>query len=140
MGKTLTVIEDFAYLTAGDTFTLSEDGTEYVAEQHEVFDRNSDDDNEFKSTFSSRFTISPAYARELIENGILEDPYDTPSAKDENFVNVFDEIDDMLMQYGTELDELPDKMKNQPECLKVEKTTVLTNLVKVLNHLKSLKK
>lgn len=140
MGKTLNVIEDFAYLTAGDVLTLSEDGTEYVAESHEVFDRNSDDNTEFRSSFTSRFTISPAYAQELIENGILEDPSYTDDATNRSFVNVFDEIDDLLSTYGEELEKLPTEMKDQPECLKVEKATVLSNLVSVLNHLKSLKK
>lgn len=138
MGKTLNVIEDFAYLTQGDVFTLSEDGSEYVAEQNEVFDRNDDQNGNYKSSFTSRFTISPAYAKELIAEGILEDPWN--NKVDENFVNVFDEIDDMLTTYNSELNTISDTMKGQPECLKVEKTTVLTNLIKVLNHLKSLKK
>lgn len=140
MGKTLNVIEDFAYLTAGDVLTLLEDGSEYVIESHEVFDRNNDDNTEFKSSFTSRFSISPAYAQELIENGVLEDPNQMHDLHNETFVNVFDEIDDLLETYGIELDNLPNTMKDQPECLKVEKATVLSNLVNVLNHLKSLKK
>lgn len=138
MGKTLNVLEDFAYLTPGDVLTLSEDGSEYVFEQNESLDRNDDNDNNFKSNFTARFTISPAYAKELIEQGVLEDPYDTD--QNDNFVNIFDEIDEMLDCYTTELRSIPESMKNQPECLKVEKTTVLSNLIKTLNHLKSLRK
>lgn len=139
MNKTLNVIEDFAYLTPGDVFTLSDDGSEYVIEENEVFDRSDDKDGLFKSTYNSRFAISPAYAKELIKHGILEDPYDTKE-NDGTFVNVFDEIDTLIDRYNDDLQKLPKEMENQPECLKVERTTVLTNLLNVLKHLKSLKK
>ena len=138
MRKTLNVIEDFAYLTPGDVFVLSDDGKEYVAEENYVTDEG-DENNSFKSSFSSKFAISPSYARELIKHGILEDPYDVKT-DDGTFVNVFDEIDTLIDQYETDLQKLPKEMEDQPECLKVEKTTVLTNLVNVLKHLKSLKK
>lgn len=137
MRNTLNVIEPFMYLEPGDTFELTKDGN-YVAEQHEVFNRNNDDNDAIKSSFYSSFTISPNYAKELIKAGILEDPFATKNT--EPFVNVFDEIDDMLVTYNSELNNINTDMKDQPECLKVEKTTVLKNMIKMLNHLKGLKK
>lgn len=139
MGKTLNVIEEFAYLTPGDKFVLSDDGTEYVAEQNEIFNRSDDKSGAFKSSFSYKLALSPAYARELIKKGILEDPFDVKT-NDSDFVNVFDEIDDMIYEYENDLNNIPKTMEDQPECLKVERTTVLKNIVKVLYHLKSLKK
>lgn len=139
MGKTLNVIEEFAYLTPGDKFVLSDDGSEYIAEQNEIFNRSDDKSGAFKSSFSYKFTISPAYARELIKKGILEDPSDVKT-NNSDFVNVFDEIDDMIYEYENDLNNIPKTMEDQPECLKVERTTVLKNIVKVLYHLRSLKK
>lgn len=137
MRNTLNVIEPFMYLEPGDTFELTKDGN-YVAEQNEVFNRNNDENDVIKSSFHSAFTISPDYAKELIKAGILEDPFATKNT--EPFVNVFDEIDDMLITYNSDLNNIDKDMKDQPECLKVEKTTVLKNMIKMLNHLKGLKK
>ena len=74
----------------------------------------------------------------MVKNGILEDPFATKT--NSSFVNVFDEIDDMLIKYNADLHNIDKDMKGQPECLKVEKPTVLSNLIKVLTHLKGLRK
>ena len=42
--------------------------------------------------------------------------------------------------YADALKNLDEDMKDQPTCLKVEKTTVLNNMIKLLNHLKGLKR
>lgn len=99
---------------------------------------NNREDGEMKTSFSSKFVISAKYAEELIKSGILEDPFATKNT--EPFVNVFDEIDDMLIIYSNELKNIDKDMKDQPACLKVEKTTVLNNMIKILNHLKGLKR
>ena len=71
----------------------------------------------------------------MIKAGILEN-----AKTDKSFVNVFDEIDNMINTYSTELKNIDKDMANSPECLKVEKTTVLQNLIKTLDHLKTLRK
>jgi hypothetical protein len=60
--------------------------------------------------------------------------------KNDKFVNVFDEIHDMLETYTEELSNIDEDMANQPACLKIEKETVLRNLINALSHLNSLKK
>lgn len=137
MSKILRVIEPFFVMDLGDTFTLSEDGKTYYAEHNEEF-RTAKDDGDLTSTYNSTFAISPKWAQQLIEDGYLEE-VDTPKT-DSKFVNVFDEIDTLIARYQKELSELPMMMGGQPECLKVEKTTVLTNILSVLNHLKALRK
>lgn len=135
MSKVLNVIEPFMFLETGDKFELNENADSYVYEHNESFKNK---DNKIKSSVTSVFSISPEYAKELIKNGILEDPFATKT--NSSFVNVFDEIDDMLIKYNADLRNIDKDMKGQPECLKVEKTTVLSNLIKVLTHLKGLRK
>ena len=137
MAKTLRVIDSFFVMELGDTFTLSDDGKYYVSEHNEEFHKNGDD-NSLNSAFSSTFRISPEYAAQLIKDGYLEEVGTEPSKK--NFVNVFDEIDNLIDRYNTELVNLDADLAGEPECLKVEKHTVLTNLLSVLSHLKTLRK
>ena len=136
MSKILRVIEPFFVMDLNDTFTLSEDGNVYTAEHNEEF-HTAKEDGDMSSSYNSTFAISPKWAQQLIEDGYLEE-VDAP--KDNKFVNVFDEIDTLIARYQKELSELPMMMGGQPECLKVEKTTVLTNILSVLNHLKALRK
>ena len=135
MAKTLRVIDSFFVMELGDTFTLSEDGKCYIAEHSEAFHKDGDTD-ELNSTFSSTFTISLDYAKQLIEDGYLEEVDPEPK----KFINVFDEIDNLINRYQTELNHIDTDLAGEPQCLKVEKTTVLTNILSVLNHLKNLRK
>ena len=57
-----------------------------------------------------------------------------------SFVNVFDEIDTLLEKYKKGMENLEEDMIGLPACVKVEKETVLSNLITLLEHLKSLKK
>lgn len=135
MSKTLRVTNPFFMMDYDDTFVLTEDGKFYAAEHSEDFHK-SDDSNEIDSTYSSTFKISADYAKELINEGYLEEVRE----KDSKFVNVFDEIDKLINKYQNNLNTIEQDMKDQPQCLKVEKTTVLTNILSVLNHLKTLRK
>lgn len=135
MAKTLRVIEPFFITEVGDMFTLSEDEKFYVFERNDEF-RKATDKNEINSSYSAKFNISPDYAKDLIEDGFLEE---VDSIK-KNFVNVFDEIDNLIDRYQKELANLDADLAGEPQCLKVEKNTVLTNLLSVLNHLKTLRK
>ena len=137
MSKILRVIEPFFVMDLNDTFTLSEDGKVYTAEHNEEF-HTAKEDGDMSSSYNSKFAISPKWAQQLIEDGYLEE-VDAPKT-DSKFVNVFDEIDNLIDRYQKELKEIPMMLSGQPECLKVEKTTVLTNILSVLNHLKTLRK
>lgn len=136
MSKTLRVINSFFIMEVGDMFNLSEDGKFYVAERNEEFHK-AGEKNELNSTFNSTFNISLDYAQHLINEGYLEEVENTNKT---TFVNVFDEIDSLINRYQTELDNIDADMAGEPQCVKVEKTTVLTNIIAVLNHLKTLRK
>lgn len=137
--KVLQVIEPFFVLEIGDTLELSEDGKTYVSEYNEEYHENGDSGSAINSTYTSKYTISKEYAETLIKEGYLERLFAEDKPKTP-FVNVFDEIDILKEKYSEELDNIAEDMADLPECVKVEKTTVLTNMIKVLDHLKSLKK
>lgn len=132
MNKTLKVkFPFFSTLEEGDTFELTEDKKFYVCKSEHKYEECG-----MKVKYNSETVIPAKSAKELIENGSLysEEP------KVNSFVNVFDEIDNLLKKYEFELSEIDNTMKDSPECLKVEKLTVLRNLIQVLSYLKSLKK
>lgn len=138
MSKILRVIEPFFVLEVGDTLELSKDGKTYISTKNEEFHKHGDDAEDINSTYSSTFTISTDYAAYLIKEGLVEEVIATE--KDSPFVNVFSEIDRLLAQYTDELKNVSEDMANMPECVKVEKITVLKNLIKTLSYLKGLKK
>ena len=138
MAKTLRVTDSFLFMEIGDTFEYNNDTQMYVFEHNEEFHKTDDADSEVRSIYNSNFSISEDYAKELIKEGYLEEVVENPKSK--NFVNVFDEIDKLYNKYTDELNNIDEDMSTAPECLKVERVTVLNNLVKVVNHLKSLKK
>ena len=136
MMKELKVIEPFFNLEIGDKLTLTEDGKSYVfTDSDSSVDKTESGDSKF--SFSATFKIDSVYAQELIKNGYLEE---VDYKKNDTFRNVFDEIDIMLNRYNEELDNLDRDFDDKPACLKVEKGTVLKNLIKVLSHLRELKK
>lgn len=129
MTKELKVIEPFGIMDEGDTLTLSENGNYVYTESEEV---NDGENSTMFASYNSSYEISEDYAKILVEEGYLEEVGDV-----KEFVNIFTEIDNLLAKYTKELNENVDKL---PAALKVERTTVLTNMIKLLNHLKSLKK
>jgi hypothetical protein len=137
MEKTLRVIESFFVMEVGDTFTWDNDTQMYVAEHSEQFHKSDDSDSEVRSTYQSNFAISADYAKELIVDGYLE----VVGAENKKiFMNVFDEISRLTNKYKDELKNLNEDMANMPECMKVERTTVLNNMLSLLDHLAGLKK
>jgi Cdc6-like AAA superfamily ATPase len=135
MSKTLRVIDSFFVVEVGDTFQLSEDGNSYIFERSEEF-RKAGENIDQNATYNASFTISTEYAKQLIQEGYLEEVEE----KKQQFVNVFDEINNLINKYQQELAHIDEDMKNEPACMKVEKTTVLSNILGVLNHLKTLRK
>jgi hypothetical protein len=137
MAKVLRVIEPFFDVDVDDTFVLSDDAKFYVFEKNEEFHTNSSETEGLTSSLKSTFKISIKWAKQLVEDGYLEEVNEKANAK---FVNVFDEIEKLLNAYQEELKLIPETMKESPECLRVERTTVLMNMIKVLSYLKTLRK
>jgi hypothetical protein len=137
MAKVLRVIEPFFDVDIDDTFVLSDDAKFYVFEKNEEFHTNSSETEDLTSSLKSTFKISIKWAKQLVEDGYLEEVNEKANAK---FVNVFDEIEKLLNAYQEELKLIPETMKESPECLRVERTTVLMNMIKVLSYLKTLRK
>lgn len=124
-------------METGDSFEYSDETQMYVSKHNEDFHRHHDGGDTMHSSYSSTFSISTDYAKELIKEGYLEEITDKPAS---DFINVFDEIDSLISKYDDELSNVDEDMATFPECVKVEKKTVLNNLITVLDHLKSLKK
>lgn len=139
MAKTLRVIDPFFVMELGDTFEYSEDSKMYVSVHNEDF-YNTDNSSveSIKSSYNSQFQISVDYAKTLIKEGYLEEVPETE--KNANFVNIFDEIDNLLTKYKSGLKTIEKDMAELPACVKVERQTVLSNMITLLEHLKSLKK
>lgn len=131
--KKYKVINSYFSLAEGDILEPSEDGKFYTAEHAEQFDKTGVNGETFSSSITNTVTFSADYVQVLLENGYLAEV-------SEDFVNVFDEIDNLLKGYEADLKEVEADKDAVPACLKVEKTTVLSNLIKVLTHLRNLKK
>lgn len=131
MANNLEVVKPFGVMEVGDVFELSQNGM-YVSNNE--WSQSTDDADENVS-FSIKQTceMSEEYVNFLKKNGFLKD-------KDDKFINVFDEIEKLAKQYNDELSTLDKDYENAPACMKLEKETVLMNMLKVLNHLHSLKK
>lgn len=138
MTKTLIVTKPFFTLDAGDTLELTKDGDMYEASYNEEIGNSIDSGADVYGSYSSSFKISQQYAKELIEQGYLKQDIDEQPKTP--FVNVFTEIDNLIGKYTNELKNIDKEYKDAPQCLKVEKTTVLNNMLTVLNYLKNLKK
>lgn len=120
----------------GEIFELSADGKTYVNTHTNEYSSTLKD-ADINSKMVTEYSISTDFAKDLISNGILDDG---EKKEDRNFVNVFDTMDDMLDTYQKDLNNIDTDMKDSPACLKIEKETVLRNLIKTLSYLRSLKK
>lgn len=139
MAKILRVINPFFIVELGDIFEYDEKDKTYKTEHKEEFyDSDNIPTSKIRSAYNSEFVISTDYAESLIKEGYLEEVNDQPTIN--TFVNVFDEINTLLGRYKKGLETLKDDTEGLPLCLKAERESVLTNLVTLLEHLKSLKK
>ena len=141
MAKILKVTKPFFVMEIGDTFEYDANTKQYKScykIEHNCSDQNN---TTVVSTYNSVYTISEEYAKMLIDNGYVEESsIDTESEKPTQFVNIFNEIDKLSSEYSKDLNDVDNEYKDMPECLKVEKVTVIKNLLKLLTYLKSLKK
>lgn len=125
-------------METGDTFEYDETTKMYISKRSEEFYQADDKNSDIKSSYDSEFRISVEYAQELVNARILEEA--TELEPKPTFVNIFSEIDNLLKKYNSQLANLNAEMEDMPECMKLERRTVLMNIITVLEHLKSLKK
>lgn len=136
MTKILKVIKPFFVMENGDTFEYNADTDQYESVYNEEHNSSNEDNSTVVSSYNSVYRISKEYAKMLLDNGYVEEVDDK-----KRFVNIFDEIDNKLSEYNNELYALKTKAdENTPQCLLVEKETVLRNMIKLLEYLKGLKK
>lgn len=136
MTKILKVIKPFFVMEEGDTFEYNEETNQYESVYNEEHNSSNEDNSTVVSSYNSVYRISKEYAKMLLDNGYVEEVDEK-----KRFVNIFDEIDNKLSEYNNELYTLKTKTdENTPQCLLVEKETVLRNMIKLLEYLKGLKK
>lgn len=136
MTKILKVIKPFFVMESGDTFEYNADTEQYESVYNEEHNSSNEDNSTVVSSYNSVYRISKEYAKMLLDNGYVEEVDEK-----KRFVNIFDEIDNKLNEYNNELYTLETKAdENTPQCLIVEKETVLRNMIKLLEYLKGLKK
>lgn len=136
MTKILKVIKPFFVMENGDTFEYNADTDQYESVYNEEHNSSNEDNSTVVSSYNSVYRISKEYAKMLLDNGYVEEVDDK-----KRFINIFDEIDNKLSEYNKELYVLKSKSdENTPQCLLVEKETVLRNMIKLLEYLKGLKK
>lgn len=136
MTKILKVIKPFFVMENGDTFEYNADTDQYENVYNEEHNSSNEDNSTVVSSYNSVYRISKEYAKMLLDNGYVEEVDDK-----KRFVNIFDEINNKLSEYNNELYALKSKAdENTPQCLLVEKETVLRNMIKLLEYLKGLKK
>lgn len=136
MTKILKVVKPFFVMEEGDTFEYNEETAQYESVYNEEHNSSNEDNSTVVSSYNSVYRISKEYAKMLLDNGYVEEVDEK-----KRFVNIFDEIDNKLSEYNNELYTLKTKTdENTPQCLLVEKETVLRNMIKLLEYLKGLKK
>ena len=136
MTKILKVIKPFFVMENGDTFEYNADTDQYESVYNEEHNSSNEDNSTVVSSYNSVYRISKEYAKMLLDNGYVEEVDEK-----KRFVNIFDEIDNKLSEYNNELYTLKTKADDDtPQCLLVEKETVLRNMIKLLEYLKGLKK
>ena len=136
MTKILKVIKPFFVMESGDTFEYNADTGQYESVYNEEHNSSNEDNSTVVSSYNSVYRISKEYAKMLLDNGYVEEV-----DKKARFVNIFDEIDNKLSEYNNELCAIKAKVdENTPQCLLVEKETVLRNMIKLLEYFKGLKK
>lgn len=136
MTKILKVIKPFFVMENGDTFEYNANTDQYESVYNEEHNSSNEDNSTVVSSYNSVYRISKEYAKMLLDNGYVEEVDEK-----KRFVNIFDEIDNKLNEYNNELYTIKTKAdENTPQCLLVEKETVLRNMIKLLEYLKGLKK
>lgn len=139
MIENLKAIKSFDQTKAGDIYQLSEDGKTYTCQvnyDNSYIDTRSGATMQSKNSY--KHEISQAYAEKLIDLGYLAPV--TEKTDSAEYKNVFSEMESLQNSYIEDLKNLDEKYKDQPACVKLEAETVLANMIKLIDHLLSLKK
>ena len=131
MTDKLIVVKPFFVMEEGDTMEKTPTGS-YISTYSSDYSA-ADASDEVSSRYLSSFEISESYAKALVADGVLKEDKS-------GFKNIFDELDQLEKQYMEDLKNLDEDMCNAPACMKVERETTVSNLLKLVSHLKSLKK
>lgn len=135
MDKVLKVIKPFAQMQVGEVLEYDSEKNEYTNTQSQSYSKLDEDDT-YTVKCTSLLTLNTDYINKLIESGYLEP---VKEDKGNEHVNIFDKIDEYLKIYVNEIKNLKEDMKEAPACLTLEKQTVLENLIRLLDDLKSYK-
>lgn len=131
--------DDIYYISVGDELVRNTDGSysHNVSSKNEQFYENQSHVTEFESSMK----LDNEYIQDLIKSGYLAE--DTPvQVKNEckcNYSKLYNKIDELLAQYAKDIENIDKDLKDYPECCKLEKRTVLLNLINLLTELKSYK-
>nr|DAU12217.1 MAG TPA: hypothetical protein [Caudoviricetes sp.] len=136
MTKKIKVISPFYGLEVGDTLTLSDDGKMYLLEVH----KGVNSETGLQSTFDFVFKIGASKAKELVELGTFAYVEEEKEKKSSSFVNVFDEIDNLLEEFQEEAKKFVNANEDKPSWLQKEHSNVIESNIDLLMYLKSLKK
>lgn len=134
MTDKLIVVKPFFVMEQGDIMEKTERGT-YASEYESTYTA-ADTSDDVASHYFSQYEISETYAQALVNDGVLKEY----SENKKEYQNVFDELDKLEKQYENDLKNLYEDTKDLPACLRVERETTVSNLLKLVSHLKSLKK
>ena len=135
MDKVLKVKKSFLGTDVNDIFEYDKENNTYELNKNHTYSQV-EDGNPYTVKSSYEVSLSADNINDLINKGYLV------PVKDENkkvYVNIFDKIDELINLYISELKNIDEDMKNAPACLKIEKQTVLENLVQTLESLKQYK-
>lgn len=130
------VVKTYDVFFKGDVFTKNEDGT-YSCEMIES-------NNGYK--YSSKITVSKQCMLNAIAQGVVEIVNDKPEVKstisDKKSNDAIKELDRLISQYDADMDRA-NKMYDQGSYSAMqhaESVTVLTNLIKLAEHIKNILK
>ena len=135
MDKVLKVKKSFLGTDVNDIFEYDKENNTYELNKNHTYSQV-EDGNPYTVKSSYEVSLSADNINDLINKGYLV------PVKDDNkkvYVNIFDKIDELINLYISDLKNIDEDMKNAPACLKIEKQTVLENLVQTLESLKQYK-
>ena len=134
MDKVLKVKKSFLGVEIGDTFEYNKDENTYNCDKSNIYSYCGNNECTVKSNYSVSLSVDET--KGFIEKGYLEA---VKNDKKSEHVNVFDKIDSLIRLYTADLNNLDEDMKDSPVCMKVEKQTVLENMIDTLWSLKQYK-
>ena len=134
MDKVLKVKKSFLGVEIGDTFEYNKDENTYNCDKSNIYSYCGNNECTVKSNYSVSLSVDET--KGFIEKGYLEV---VKNDKKSEHVNVFDKIDSLIRLYTADLNNLDEDMKDSPACMKVEKQTVLENMINTLWSLKQYK-